>query len=152
MSAELEQQIIDFLLTNREYNLDYALNLIKVLSCYIGECVKIETADKFHVFDDIYYYHILTNNFAGYVSNDGSRYSIQLIYKLKKISCVGYNFNYNVLNFCANENNMEMVKEHFNNNSLKSFRREIFINRMNMKSNMSIEWLFATTPTRSARN
>jgi len=144
-----EQQLIDFFLTNKEYNNEFILDLINLLKCNLGK--RVISSDNPQI------YAVLTDNFYIFVSshhyiNCKIDYYCFIVYKsLGFVIDIGNIGNESYLIEIHNVN-YEKLKMHFENNDLFSFERTLSRNSSEYRTySEDIEYIFATTTTKSAR-
>ena len=151
MSAELDQQLTDFLLTNRNYNRQFTGDLINILKCHLGEHVK-KIASLTIEGTNLGCYCLLTDNFIGYTLLDNYLFSLYLMHKDRII------FTTNIINsdaipdFYVGNDNIETAKSYFNQGKLTSFRSGLHYHKKDKVHDVDIDWLFTRIPTKSARN
>ena len=149
MSAELEKQLTDFLLTNRIYNGRFVGDLINLFKCHSGEYVK-KDLDSIHS-DYSRNYYSMTDNFAVYLNVSVNSYDLYIIHKSRKMSIFRLYGRSLLTKFYMSD--IEELREDFNDDRLGEFMRKI-CNEESCERvyRVNVEWLFTRIPTKSARN
>lgn len=153
MSEELDKQLTDFLLANNEYEGEVVEDLFNLLKCHLGKYVK-ECPHRMEF--DNRCYCLVTDIFIGYLYDDNyfGMTVLHILYKNKSINVYDISCEVNPY-FQINEISdidMDRIKSMFYSNDLWSFRNRIHGMRGNRVNDVDANWLFATIPTKSARN
>ena len=146
MSAELDQQLTDFLLTNRNYNRQFTGDLINILKCHLEGCVKEDVDGS---------YYCMTDNFILYAHSISKPYEpqIEIAYGLKKFSVGSLNSEYRpVFHATTNTNIKYIMRDIFNGGYFVSFMSGLSLLYNKKIDDVNIKWLFTRIPTKSARN
>ena len=142
MSGVLEQQLIEFLWNNRDYDFNFMRHLINILKCHLGGCVKEDVDGSYYCMTDNFFIHIQYP-----VDN---LYGMRIIYRCKKLSILSnspYPKFYSMDNIYTNDKMRIM----FDDNKFRSLKLRMSFSN-DEKTDVTIEWLLARNPTKSARN
>ena len=153
MAEELEQQLTDFLLTNRDYNHQFASDLINILKCHLGEHVK--ESINYATTPECHSYYCMTDNFILYAHSISKPYEpqIEIAYGLKKFSVGSLNSEYRpVFHATTNTNIKYIMRDIFNGGYFVSFMSGLSLLYNKKIDDVNIKWLFTRIPTKSARN
>ena len=144
-----EQQLIDFFLVNKKYNNEFMLDLINLLKCNLGNQVKCSNGPN----DVPQQYGVLTDNFYIFVYYyDESDYYFYAVYKF-----LGFTTDLNIYRIDSyvieiHDIDHEKLKLCFERNDLILFEKSLPGSYENkLTHNEDIEYIFATTTTKSAR-
>lgn len=136
MESEIEQRLIDFLMTNRTYNKQFTMDLINLLKCYLGSYVKQEINQFSNRYEQCFC--LVTTNFAIYARD--WHWQAVIVYKLRK-----FLFDDRLekpLFSCINCNNFNKSINYYNTNSLFNFRFYLDYEEINNDKDCTIDWLF----------
>lgn len=109
---DIEQQLKDFLLDNREYNKQFMKDLINIIKCH--PATKNESG--LSMYDDVINYYLVTTNFIIFIHKDNTVRSIRIIYKLR-VFIYNITTRYNTID----DSCREYLIECFNNNRFHEF-------------------------------
>lgn len=139
---DIEQQLKDFLLDNREYNKQFMKDLINIIKCH--PATKNESG---LMRDDVISYYLVTTNFIIYIYKKNKIRAIRIIYKLR-VFIHNVTTRYNTIdNSCR-----EYLIECFNNNRFHEFIYHMIHRDNKSKHDLNVEWLLADDMTKSANN
>lgn len=145
MEIEIEQQLIDFLLNNKKYDDVFINDLINILKCYLGVFAK--EINTYNVFS-IKVYYLLTTNFIIFVHKSKDNWFSHILYKLRKLSiitCLGSIFS------LITDIKLDKIKKYYFEDRTDKIQKYLAIRVMNYQKHINdVEWLFATTPIKSA--
>ena len=153
MSAELEKQLVEFLLTKRDYTEHFARHLINILKSHSGKYVKkdIDCSGA----DIGYFYYCVTDNFIVFAYNSGTcLFDIRILHKYKTL-IIGIFYDIVDLDFYVSDIDRAnaLRREFVNGGKFCIFGKEFkYWGDKIDYHNMSIDWLFATNSVKSARN
>jgi len=144
MDSELEQQLIDFLLNNRDYNKKFIADLFNILKCHPGVFVKPHS--------NAYLYYLVTTNFIIRATASDNCWKTDIIYKLRKFS---YDIDYYVCKpifsyLCGEE--FEALRYYYQQDDFYKFNLHMSCDIKPLNYVNNIEWLFTTNQVKSARN
>jgi len=145
---ELEQELVNFFISNTQYDRQFIYDLFNIIKNYIDKSVKVLVGVDHY---DIYYYAI-TDNFHIDIHRSWSMFlNFTIVYKLTKINLVykaGSNFDINICKIeCIDE---EKLKLHFDNSNYISFGY-ILMNLKVQECNKKLRDVFIPTSVKSAR-
>ena len=149
MDSELEQQLMNFLLDNRDYNRQFIVDLVNILKCHLGTLVKRSYSQ---VVCDYDIYYSVTTNFRVYVMIREYYWKTHIIYKLRKFS---YGNSYNIYqpifsHLCKKE--YKYLRNCYLCDNLYEFINHIKNDIKPLNHDVNVEWLFTTNQVKSARN
>lgn len=140
---DIEQQLKDFLLDNREYNKQFMKDLINIIKCHPATKIKSDLS----FYNNAISYCLVTANFIIYIYKDNTIRSIRIIYKLR-VFIHNVAIRYNTID----DSCREYLIKCFNNNSLYEFINHMIHRDNKSKHDLNIEWLLADDMTKSANN
>jgi len=145
---ELDGQLIEFLHTRSIYNMQFAMDLLSLLKLYLGKYVN-EYSKEYNC----KFYSSLTENFIICVVLRLNYVTIRVIYKLRKLSLVIFSDiampHFRIITPEEKEDIMDKYHDNPVNFELSVIYSGIEISNSEEKN---IEWLFATTPVKSANS